>query len=203
MKLIVDSMPVELPVDAGSTFPDYCREVMNWLLSRNRAIGSFLLDGRPMLTVEQAEEEFAVAQVCEILSVPLGEAMRISLQGQADRLASVCEQCQQLVTDSLLAEATEIAAVWQDICAQIKQQISMIPQMAGLLDYNEIEELVTGRLAEFNTTMRDIADVLNRADVVAFSDILEFRLVPWLDRFRQFILVQLDGVDAKLPASAS
>jgi hypothetical protein len=201
MKLIVDSQPVELPLPKEGGFPEYCRELMNWLLTRNRAIGSFLLDGKPMLTVEQAEMEFAGAVVCEVRSVPLGEAMRVSLATQVERIAAIEEQCLRLVTDALLAEASEIAVAWQDIWANIRQQIGLIPQLAGLLDLDQIEDLVATRLAEFNSTMRDIGDVLNRADVVAFSDILEFRLVPWLGRFKDFIQQHLDSLEQRMPVS--
>jgi hypothetical protein len=201
MKLIVDSEPVEIAIEPGGGFPEYCREVMSLLLSRNRAIGSLLLDGRPMQTIEQAEREFPTARMCEIQSVPLVQAMRTSLDSQIQRIISIEERCNTLVTESLLAEAHDIAVAWQDICAMIREQIGLLPQLAGLLDLEEVDHLIGVRLMEFNTTMRDIGDILNRADVVAFSDVLEFRLVPWLGSLRELLQGQLARVNANLSES--
>lgn len=187
MKLIIDSQPVDLATLPGASFAEYCRDVMQYLLHRNRAIATFALDGEPIRTVEQAEAGFSAASLVEISSIPLADALRASLDQQVDSLSSVVDACETLVTDSLLAEPADIAHQWQELCEAIKQGFSQIPSLAGLLTEEQIEDLIQERFTALGTVMRDIAQVLNKGDVVGFSDILELRLLPWLQHHRDFI----------------
>lgn len=196
MKLLIDSEPVELAGGQATTFSACCREVMQHLLKRNRAIDALLLDGRPVDSVAQAEADFAAAAVCEFRTVPLGDAVRGLLETYERDLRTLEASVENLVTESLLAEPETVAGLWRDLCEAVKLAIARLPQLAALLTDEEIDEIAERRMTDFNNAMRDIATALNKADLVAFSDILELRLLAWLRGIREIVARQMASLHA-------
>lgn len=188
MKLIIDSKPVTIPAAESPNFRELCAGVMDWLMTSKRSIASCKFDGQIVHSVEEADTIFSSAHTCEIESVPFEIALQSAIALQCNYLGEIEQQCDRLVTESLLAEPQDIITMWRDICENLKQQISFIPQLGNVLEEDQVDHLIMQRMEEFNGIMKAAATALSTADVVQFSDVLELKLVPWLQHYREFLL---------------
>lgn len=194
MKLIIDSTPVEIPAAESQSFRELCTGVMNWLLPRKRSIASCKFDGHVIHSVEEADSVLPSSQTCEIESVPFEIALQSALALQCNYLGEIEQQCDKLVTESLLADPQDIIKLWRFICENLKQQIAFIPQLGNILSEDQVDHLITSRMEAFNDIMKSAAAALSTADVVQFSDVLELKLVPWLQQYREFLLQHVDDL---------
>lgn len=192
MKLIIDSKPVEIPAVESQNFRDLCSGVMDWLMAKRRSIATCKFDGRVIHSVEEADSVFTSSNTCEIESVPFEIALQSALALQCNYLGEIEQQCDKLVTESLLADPQDIIKLWREICENLKQQIAFIPQLGNILSEEQVDHLITSRMEEFNANMKAAAAALSCADVVQFSDVLELKLVPWLKAYREFLLQHVD-----------
>jgi hypothetical protein len=193
MKLIIDSKPVAIPAAESQSFQELCSGVMDWLMDQKRSISSCKFDGRLVKTIEEADSIFDSAMLCEIESIPIEIAMQSALALQCNYLGELESRCEKLVTESLLSDPREIIETWRGICDNLKQQISFIPQLGALLTEDQVDELINERMECFNHLMKDAAAALSAADVVQFSDVLELKLIPWLQHYREFLREHLPG----------
>lgn len=191
MTLTIDSAPVDLPLQPQEAFQAYLDRVADFLMQTQRCIGHFRIDGKPVVTLEEGASLFPGAATFEIDSVPLLVAMQSNLQTQCEALRRLQADCETLITDSLLADPRKVAAAWTGLCEEIKKVLAFIPALNGLLTDEQITSLVDGRFAELTVIMNDIRAVMDKADIVAFSDLLEMKLVPWLAGMREFFEGQL------------
>lgn len=195
MKLIIDSKPVDIPAAESQSFRELCTGVMDWLLPKRRSIATCKFDGQPIHSVEQADNVLSHASTCEIESVPFEIALQSALALQCNYLGEIEQQCDKLVTESLLADPNDIVKLWREICENLKQQIAFIPQLGTILSEEQVDHLIASRMENFNATMKGAAAALSTADVVQFSDILELQLVPWLKQYREFLLGHVDELN--------
>lgn len=186
MKFVIDSEEISLPETSRQSFQQCCQNIMALLLEKERSIGSFKIDGKDVESIKDADQSFSQAQQVEVESLPLAEALQSALTGTINEIRKLETMCETLVTDCLLADPDNIAQQWQDLCKELTKLIGFFPSLGYLLTEKQINELIDQRYAEFNQIMKDIAEVLPKADVVAFSDILETRLQPWLKNMRDF-----------------
>lgn len=194
MKLIIDSKPVEIPAAESQNFRELCSGVMDWLMSKKRSIATCKFDGHVIHSVEEADSIFTSSNICEIESVPFEIALQSAIALQCNYLGEIEQQCDKLVTESLLADPQDIIKLWREICENLKQQIAFIPQLGNVLSEEEVDHLIGNRMEIFNETMKAAAASLSTADVVQFSDVLELKLVPWLQEYRTFLLQHMDDL---------
>jgi hypothetical protein len=195
MKLIIDSKPVKLSDNEPTSFSEYCAQIMEWLLERERSISKCKLDGKPIEFIEEANDLYLNSSTCEIESIPLRVAVQSALALQCNYLRVLETECEQLVTDSLLAEPKEIMRQWYNICQHLKNQIAFLQKMASLFTEKEVDAIVDTHLAQLNGLMKDAAAAINAADVVTFSDVIELKLLPWQKAFREFLLESLRKIE--------
>lgn len=186
MTLTIDSAPVDLPLQSQETFQAYLNRVADFLLQTQRCIGQFRIDGRAVATLEEGASLFPSAASFEVDSVPLQVALQAQVQLQCDALRKIQGDCETLITDSLLADPRQVAASWGTLCEEIKQVLAFLPTLNGLLTEAQFETLVEQRLSSLTATMNEIRVVMAKADIVAFSDLLEMKLVPWISEMRGF-----------------
>lgn len=169
------------------SFQDLCSVVMEWLLKRKRSISLCVIDGVQVQSLDQAENMFTSADTCEIESVTIEAALMSALALQGESLKTITAECEELVTECLLAEPEDIIKLWQKICEHLKAQIGFVPHMGAVLSDEEVERLVSTEMSQFNRIMQRAGEILSTADVVQFSDLLELELIPWLGDYRLFL----------------
>lgn len=199
MKLIIDTKPVELPPCEAKNFKDYCQHLMQWLLEKNLSIASCSIDGQLVHSAEQANDLFSKAAVLEVQTLTVHDALVDMLRLRCQELRGLETDCENLVTDALLAEPQEIVDGWKKLCEHIKIQLQLLPSLTALWTEKEFDSLINDRLGELNQLMTDCARVLSTADVVSFSDILELRLSPWIKQMREFMERTLTTVEKIQP----
>jgi hypothetical protein len=187
MKILIDNNPLEEKLPLPQTFPEFCEKIMEILLARNLSIGTCEFDGKVVHNLEEAHDLFSRCEICKIASIPLAVALEAALSykcGEARRLESECEE---LVTQALLGEPSEIAARWQAICEEIKSQIGFLPRLSGLLTEAQVNQLVDRQLKDLGKVMHALHAAFNNADTLEISDSIELRLLPWLRQLRGFM----------------
>ncbi len=186
MKLFIDQKELTEKKIGGTTFSEFCSELMSHLLAHDNSIACIKLDGTEMSNLEAAEDAFANASLCEVVTLPVKEALQSSVTLQKQRLSQLVEACNELVTDCLLDEPSKVAKDWTEICIAMKSEISLIPSWSHYIVEEEVIIRLESKLASLDSMMKKIHENLNKADVVGFSDILELETVPWLNDLADF-----------------
>ncbi len=195
MKLLIDSHPVDLPLQPGASFTEYCGVISAHLLDQNLAIANCKLNGCVILHLEEAATRFTKDAVLEIESVPLSVALAAMVSLRCSEMKRLEADVETLVTDSLIGEPEEVLRQWHSVCEQLKTQIRALPQLGALLADEQVEEIVSSRMDEFRQIMNACAKSLSTADVVAFSDTLEMQFLPWLRALREIIHSMLARIE--------
>ena len=190
MQVIIDSETVELDTKTNNNFEDTCSVIMKWLVQRDRSISKCKIDGKLIETIEEARSLFNDKSSLEIESIPVAVALHQSVGEHCDTLTRIEEDCDELVTDSLLEEPEVLLKKWQSLCHKLKQEIGFLPNLGPLLTDEQLDSLIEKNLTDLNSIMNDIQQALSKADVVAFSDILELRLSVWIASFNEFLMTQ-------------
>ena len=196
MILTIDSAPVDFPLQPQETFQAYLNRVADFLLQTQRCIGQFRIDGKAVATLDEGAALFPAAASFDVDTVPLQVALQAQVQAQCVALRKIQGDCETLITDSLLADPRQVAASWGTLCEEIKQVLAFLPVLNGLLTDAQMDTLVDRRLAGLTGTMNEIRTVMAKADIVAFSDLLEMKLVPWINEMREFFEAQRAFVES-------
>jgi hypothetical protein len=195
MILHIDSETVELPREANETFRNYCKKLMDWLLERNKSISSIRFDGKLTNSDQESVDLFPSVKLLEVNTTSVQVALQSAIALQCNVLRKLENDCQNLVTDCLLAEATQIAETWEGMCREIKAVLSFLPCLNALLTEEQVDFLVDTKLQEVQELMKEMHEILNSADVVKMSDVLELKLAPWLVSLREFFQAQLSVIE--------
>jgi len=196
MTLTIDSSPVDLPPLPGETFKAYFNRIANHLLKKGRCIGNSQLDGQSIRDIAEGEQFFSSASAFTVESVSLQEALQANIALRCNSVRKIEDDCENLITDALLSEPRLVANAWSSLCEELKGILSFLPVLNGLLTDRQLDALIDERLANLNAIMMEVSGVLSKADVVAFSDLLELKLMPWLAGLREFLQAQLTMVDS-------
>jgi hypothetical protein len=194
MKILIDNNPLEQKFDVPESFPEFCEQMMGVLLARNLSIGSCEFDGTVVNSLEEAHDLYSRCEICKISSIPLAVALEAALAQKVRDAQKLEAECENLVTQALLAEPAEIAARWHAICEEIKAQIGFLPRLSGLLTDAQVNHLVDRQLQELGKVMHALHAAFNAGDTLEISDSLELRLLPWLRQLRGFMESCLDLV---------
>jgi hypothetical protein len=187
MKILIDNNPLEQAFEVPQSFPEFCEQMMGVLLARNLSIGSCEFDGTVVHTIEEAHDLYERCEICRISSIPLAVALEAALAQKLRDAQKLEGECENLVTQALLAEPAEIAARWHSICEEIKAQIGFLPRLSGLLTDAQINHLVDRQLQDLGKVMHALHAAFNAGDTLEISDSLELRLLPWLRQLRGFM----------------
>ena len=187
MKILIDNNPQEQKIPDSKSFPEFCQNIMEVLLTRNLSIGSCEFDGTVVSTLEEAHDLFSRCEVCNIASIPLAVALEMALNQKCLDARRLESECEALVTQALLAEPSEIVTRWQAICEEIKSQVGFLPRLSGLLTPSQVNQLVDRQLKDLGKVMHALHAAFNNADTLEISDSLELRLLPWLRQLRGFM----------------
>jgi hypothetical protein len=159
---------------------------MALLLSRNLSIGTCELDGVVINNLDEAERLFASCKTCRIVTIPLAAAFEATLTATCEDAKDLEEDCQEMVTQVLLGDPSDIAARWHSICDDIKALVGYIPRLSGLLTETQINEMADRELKELSRIMVELHGCFNRGDSLQISDSVELKLIPWLRQLRVF-----------------
>ena len=187
MKILIDNNPLEAKLPLPKSFPEFCEQIMEILLARNLSIGSCEFDGTTVSSLEEAHDLFLNSEICKIASIPLAVALEAALSHKCAEARRLESECEELVTQALLGEPTEIATRWHAICEEIKAQIGFLPRLSGLLTEAQIKHLVDRQLKDLGKVMHALHAAFNNADTLEISDSIELRLLPWLRQLRGFM----------------
>lgn len=195
LKVVIDSVPVQLEIPQEASFANICASAMKVLLEKNRAISQCKLDGKVVEEPDKVDALLPTFSLLEIESQPLKEVLTIALQQHVLDLKQLEQSTEQLVTDCLLAEPQEIVDQWTGICDITKKKLSIIPTLAPILDEKQLETKMEPLFKDLNLIMTEASGSFSTADVVSFSDTLENRFIPWIQRFRAVIQSALTEVE--------
>ncbi|MEM9400380.1 MAG: hypothetical protein AAF984_09245 [Verrucomicrobiota bacterium] len=195
MEVIIDSEEVKISNDQTPSFTKCCEVIMEMLISKDRSIALCKINGQAVNTLAEADSLFTPDCSMEVETVSVLKALEEAVKVKCQELHGAEDACEQLVTDSLLEEPEELVRQWQNLCGQLKEQVGFIPKLGPLLTEEQINMLIEVKLEELNAVMKDTQKALSKADVVAFSDILELRLSAWIISFREFLETQCKMVE--------
>jgi anaerobic glycerol-3-phosphate dehydrogenase len=187
MKILIDNNPLQEQIPLPKSFPEFCEQIMEILLARNLSIGSCEFDGTVVSSLEEAHDLFQNSEICKIASIPLAVALEAALSHKCADARRLEAECEELVTQALLGEPTEIAMRWQAICEEIKAQIGFLPRLSGLLTDAQVNQLVDRQFKDLGKVMHALHAAFNNADTLEISDSIELRLLPWLRQLRSLM----------------
>ena len=184
---MIDNDVLRESLPSSRTFSEFCERIMGLLLARNLSIGSCELDGTVIQDLDEADRLFPTCTICKIASIPLVAALNTALSEKCDEARRLETEALDFVTDVLLAEPSEIATRWHSICGKIKQQVSFLPQLSGVLTEAQVNQLADRELKDLAEIMQALHAAFETGDTLKISDAVELRLLPCLRNLSVFL----------------
>jgi anaerobic glycerol-3-phosphate dehydrogenase len=195
MKLLIDSQEDHLSLEDSTSFMEFCNKLMTKLLAKDLSVAAIKMDGKLITDTDEMQKTFKTAQTVEIETTSLKHALHTAVSQQYSQLQKLAADAEALVTDCLLDEPQMIVDKWYSLCERLKNSVSFVPTLAPFLKEEQVDHLIDKSFEDLNSMIKELNEVLNRADVVKFSDVLEMKLIPWLKTFGEFMKEQLAEVD--------
>lgn len=202
LRVVLDGQPVGLPAERRSLAG--IRSYLETLaLERQRILCSFSVDGQPAHLAQAPRKTFAfvAGETMELENVPL-QLVRLALQQTADAR----EQVQSTVVLVLINDGCVARECWWNLARELKQPLltlSLLPDdscgHAGA--HVSPSRLRKWQLQQLAAVLKDVDDACWCEDTSALSNALENRVVPWLDKLRDSLVLLQETLQAGVRAA--
>lgn len=194
----LDGATVKVP--AGRCSLNSVRCLLETLaLEKQCVLASLSVDGQPAdlaLSPPGTADFFRVAAE----SIPVGELPLLLLttaQQQVDRVREAIEKALTLVLINNRSTAREL---WWSIARQLKDPIltlSLMPeQVCKLCSSVSFERLRKWQLEQVAAIVREVDAVCESGDNITISDVLERRVLPWVQKLTDLVRLWYQAVSA-------
>jgi hypothetical protein len=198
IQVTLDGEPVPVPPGRYS-LPAIRSLLETRALEKQRVLSAITVDGRP-LELARASDENTAFNVVEAESIPLDELPLLLLntaQQQVDRAREAVEQAMTLVLINNCDTAREL---WWNHAHLLKDPVltlSLMPDHVCRLCSNmSFERLRKWQLEQIAAIIREVDRACDSGDNIQISDVLEGRVLPWLQKLADLVRVWYQAVSA-------
>jgi hypothetical protein len=190
--VMLDGEMLDVPKEAIGSLDSVVRFLESAAMDRGRILSSVLVDGLPLdvLLANNATTTFQRVAAATMSPVDLGTEVVLSARQSVERLA---REVESMVLTVLINDWPVVRRLWLDLTPGLRTPmlgLGFLKELWGL----PLEELRVGEATFLDHWERlqgitDDAERLLRGgeDVVGFSQLLELRLKPWLERTLTFL----------------
>lgn len=182
----LDGLPLEIPAER-QTLGGICSYLESMALHQQRILCSLSVDGAPInLTQPPADVTFASveAETMGLNDVP-SQLIKAALQ----QTISLRERVQSAVAVVLINDRKQALSMWWGLSLALKEPLltlSLLPE--NIYDAGEgqasLAQLRKWQLEQLGSVIQDVNIACEWDNPTILSDVLETRVLPWLDKLQ-------------------
>jgi hypothetical protein len=191
LQIVVDGQPLELPNWLADSLPSIKTYLECMAMKKERVLWSLQVDGMKVDLADPAVpvSSFSRVRANTITYEQLGTRL---ISAGLSKLKSLKAELSEAVLLVLINDWSEAEKLWQEWEPQLQEPLFSLRALRELKLPNLVKLFDTRPPCNFSDEMSLItceiemlfgADTYQRSpDLIAFSEILEFTLIPWLER---------------------
>lgn len=191
VRVVLDGQPVSLPAERRSINAIRCY-LETLALERQRVLFTFTVDGaaaKPCPDPERTSFVQVEGTSVDLIEMPL-RLIETALQQSADAHTVV----ESAISVVLINGGRPAREVWWDLTRKLKDPLltlSLLPEglFAPMKGVASPLQLRRWQLQQLAAIIRDVDDACWSPDPIALSNALENRVLPWLDKLHQSIML--------------
>ena len=196
VEVTMDGLPVDVPSNRNSL--SAIRAFLeSAALQEQRALHSFLVNGRPMnLSQPVAELNF----ICiEAETISLNQLPLQLISAALQQTESACSQVQSAIAHVLINDSGHARQIWWQLVANLKVPLltlSLLPESiyTPADGSASVTTLRQWQLQQLGAVIKDVDEVCRWGEPADISEALEKRALPWLAKMREFLLLLRETV---------
>jgi hypothetical protein len=188
----LDGLPVELPAGRASLNSIRCY-LETVALENQRVLSAFNVDGFPTNLSLPLPNQHAFCRI-EAESVELDDNPILLLKTALQQAGHARDCVETALTLVLINDAQVARELWWNLARQLKDPIltlSLLPDhLCGPANGRAtLKQLRKWQLEQVAAIIRDVDAACHSGDTIQISNALESRVLPWLDRLNEMILL--------------
>jgi hypothetical protein len=192
VEITLDGMPVEAPLDKRSLNAIRYR-LESIALGQQRVLCSLNVDGAAADLFEPLSPQKAFFRV-EGETVGLNETAVLVLKTAARQVGQARASVEQALTLVLINGNAVAKEMWWELARQLKDPVltlSLLPEnnLGSLNGGVSLTQLRRWQLEQVSVIMQDVDEACQREDTIHLSNALENRVLPWLEKLSELVLL--------------
>jgi hypothetical protein len=201
LTISLDGNPVVLPAQRHSLNSIRCF-LETLALEKQRVLCTLNVDGRAANLALPLAHRGRFLRV-DAESVALEESYVLQLQAAQQQTAQARERAEDALTLVLINNRSVACELWWDLARQLKEPVltlSLLPDhLCGPANGSApLRQLRKWQLEQVAVIIREVDHICLTGGAVQLSDILEHRVLPWLQKLSELIALWLETVMAGL-----
>jgi hypothetical protein len=190
IEITLDGLPVELPLECCSLNAIRCH-LETLALEKQRILCSLSVDGESVNFFMPLVHQEAFCRI-EAETIALKETSILLLKRALQQAEYARECVETAITLVLINDVHVVRELWWDLARQLKEPVltlSMLPDNACRPASGRTSpiQLRKWQLEQIAAIIKDVNRVCCSEEVIPLSDVLENRVLPWLQKLSEFI----------------
>ncbi len=204
VEVIVDGLPVEVPADRCSlvAIRSYIESAA---LQKQRILHRFIVDGRPMNLGRPLTHLKNFSRI-EAETVSPDQVPLQLIKSAMEQTDSTRTQVQSAVDRVLINDSWHASEIWWNLMPTLKEPLltlSLLPEPNHALTRKgpSLMQLRRWQLEQLGLIIAEVDEVCNKGEPTDLSDLLEKRVLTWLDNLQKTLCLWHGTILAGLRAS--
>lgn len=206
LEVLLDGRPVKVPSERRSLSGIF--SFLDTLaLEQQRVLYWFAVDGHPTEPDERLCAQERHVRI-EAASLDLQQFPSQFIRTAIQQTAHAIEEVQSAVSTVLINDTETARELWWRLAARLKcplLTLSLLPQAGRRCDSQRpsLAELRKWQLQQLASLIKDVDDVCSADDTRPLSNMLERRVLPWLETLGDSLELWLETLEMKAAADAA
>jgi hypothetical protein len=181
----LDGIPLEIPADRHS-LGGICSYLESIALRQQRILCALAVDGQPINLTQPPDDTRSFASI-EAETMGLNEVPVQLIRAALQQTIAVRERVQSAVELVLINDRERARELWWNLSLALKEPLltlSLLPEGAyGVTEGQaSFAQLRKWQLQQLGAVIQDVSAACEWNNALVLSDILEVRVLPWLDK---------------------
>jgi hypothetical protein len=191
VEITLDGMPVEAPNQYSLNAIRHQLETI--AIGQQRVLCALNIDGQPADLFEPLSSKKIFFRV-EAQTVGLDETSVLVLKAAARQVEQARASVEKALTLVLINGSNVAKEMWWELAGRLKEPVltlSLLPESKddSLRGGVSLTQLRRWQLEQIAVIMRDVDEACQFGDTIHLSNALESRVLPWLDKLNDLVLL--------------
>ena len=186
----LDGQPVTLPLDKKSPLNFVRCHIEALALTQQRILSRFIIDGQTCNLAFPLPAKKTFHRI-EAESIPLEEGQILILKTAWQQTHWLQENVEKMLTWVLINKISVARSLWWDLAWQLKEPVltlSLLPDHpSSNTTTSTFKQLRKWQLEQIGTIIQEVNQVCEGPDTIPLSNVLETRVLPWLNKLSDLI----------------
>jgi hypothetical protein len=183
----LDGFPLEIPAERR-TLGGICSYLESMALHQQRILCSLSVDGAPINLTQPPDEAMTFASV-EAETMGLSDVPSQLIKAALQQTISLRDRVQSAITLVLINDRKQALGLWWGLSLALKEPLltlSLLPENIYGAGEGQasLAQLRKWQLEQLGMVIQDVNIACEWDNPTILSDVLETRVLPWLDRLR-------------------